>query len=332
MAISYAAVRNHHARVTMPSVENGWYTSSNIQKDPPKSISTRRIDKVGDTMATNIMIAESPDRQCEAINYYARGVNPMVSVNYGQGQSGTQAYLPYTVARDGAFRPPVLYGVTNLLPLSRLPRILTSVCATPYQPIFTKRIRDCGTVEQTREVKSDLLRVSCEAQKAIQTEPDLNEPITALQIRDDVMYQNVKTQPNCPTNAEEIRQRLRQPPIHLMTNRPSCSVTTTGAAAIKTGKDLIEKYDTLVLAPNKPNTYAHTNYSVHRESPVVFNNVHLEPSRPYTTATTSLVAPGTGFSSPQEYRRLQSRPNLGGFAGSRQIPKILENPVKRLTR
>ncbi len=332
MTISYAAVRNHHAKVTMPSIENGWYTSGNIQKDPPKSISTRRIDKVSDTMATNIMIAESPDRQCEAINYYARGVNPMVSVNYGQGQSGTQAYLPYTVARDGAFRPPVLYGVTNLLPLSRLPRILTNVCATPYLPIFTKRIRDCGTSEQTREVKSHLLRAACEAQKVIQTEPDLNEPITALQIRDNIVYQNVKTRPNCPTNAEEIRQKLNVLPIHLTANRPSCSASTTGAAAIKTGRDLIEKYDTLVLAPNKPNTDGYTNYSANKESPVVFNNVHLEPSRPYTTATTSLVAPGTGFSLPQEYRRLQERPSLGGFAGSRQIPRMLDNPVKHLTR
>jgi hypothetical protein len=332
MAISYAAVRNHHAKVTMPSIEGGWYTSSNIQKDPPKSISTRRIDKVGDTMATAIMIAESPDRQCEAINYYARGVNPMVSVDYGQGQAGTQAYLPYTVARDGAFRPPVLYGVTNLLPLSRLPRILTNVCATPYQPIFTKRIRDCGTVEQTREVKSDMLRASCEAQKIIQTEPDLNEPITALQIRDDIVYQNVKTHPNCPTNAEEIRQRLNQPPIYLTKNLPSCSMATNSAAAIKTSGDLIEKYDNLILSSNKPSASAHTNYSARKETPVVFNNIYLEPQRPYTTAQTSLVAPGTGFSTSQEYNRLQPRPSFGGFDGSRQIPKTLDNPVKRLTR
>lgn len=334
MAISYAAVRNHHAKVTMPSIENGWYTSSNIQKDPPKSISTRRIDKVGDTMATNIMIAESPDRQCEAINYYARGVNPMVSVDYGQGhQTGTQAHLPYTVARDGAFRPPVLYGVTNLLPLSRLPRILTSVCATPYQHIFTKRIRDCGTAEQTREVKSDMLHMSCEVQKSIQADPGLNEPVTVLQIRDDVVYQNVKTVPSCPTNTEEIRRRLNQPPIHLNTNRPSCSMSTNGAAAIKTNvHKILEKYDNFELTPNKPPTDAHTNYYIHKESPVVFDKIHLEPSRPYTTATTGLVAPGTGFIQPQEYKRLQLRPDLGGFDGYKQIPKMLDNPVKRLTR
>jgi hypothetical protein len=332
MTISYAAVRNHNAKVTMPSVENGWYTSSNIQKDPPKSISTRRIDKVGDTMATNIMIEESPDRQCEAINYYARGVNPMVSVNYGQGQSGTQAYLPYTVARDGAFRPPVLYGVTSLLPLSRLPRILTNVCATPYQPIFTKRIRGCGTGEQTREVKRDMLRASCEAQKAIQLDPDLNEPVTALQVRDDVVYQNVQTVPSCPANAEEIRRRLNQPPIHLTANRPTCSMATNGSAAIKTSIDLLEKYDNVVLASNKPLTEAYTNYSMSKESPLIFDKIHLEPSRPYTTATTSVIAPGTGFIQSGEYRRLQPRPDIGGFEGYAQIPKIVDNPVKRLNR
>lgn len=362
MAISYAAVRNHHAKVTMPSIENGWYTSSNIQKDPPKSISTRRINKVGDTMATNIMIAESPDRQCEAINYYARGVNPMVSVDYGQGQqSGTQAYLPYTVARGGAFRPPVLYGVTNLLPLSRLPRILTDVCATPYQPIFTKRIRDCCTADQTREVKSEMIRTSCEAQKAIQTDPDLNEPITALQIRDDVVYQTIKTAPSCPTNTEEIRQRLNQPPIYLAANRPSTNMTTNCTAAIKTNvHPLLEKYDNVTLPSNKPSTQAYTNHyiqkespvvfdnislepsrpytsattntSIYKESPVIFNNISLEPSRPYTSATTSLSAPGTGFLQQQEYKRLQSRPSLGGFDGYPQIPKMIQNPIKRLNR
>lgn len=365
MVISYAAVRNHHAKITMPSIENGWYTSSNIQKDPPKSIKTRRIDKVGDTMATNIMIAESPDRQCEAINYYARGVNPMVSVNYGQGQAGTQAYLPHTVARDGAFRPPVLYGVTNLLPLSRLPRILTNVCATPYQPIFTKRIRDCGTCDQTKEVKNDMLRTSCIAQKAIQSDPDINIPVTALQIRNDVMYQNVKTTPSCPTNAEEIRLRLHQKQPCLPQNRPSGSATTNNSTSTQnTVHTLLEKYDNFYLSPNKPNTNAQTNYSLNREStemfnnihleqplssnkpateaytnfsmnketPVVFDNVHLEETRPYTSATTSLTAPGTNAIQSVEYRRLQPRPGLGGFDGYKQIPKMLENPVKRLTR
>jgi len=37
-----------HGKATLPSVSN-WGTNTNILKDPPKGIHTRRIDKVGDT-------------------------------------------------------------------------------------------------------------------------------------------------------------------------------------------------------------------------------------------------------------------------------------------
>ena len=42
----------------------------------------------------------------------------------------TQAYLPYRVMRDGAFRPPVVTQA-DLLPLSRLPRIWTTAFTKP---------------------------------------------------------------------------------------------------------------------------------------------------------------------------------------------------------
>ena len=93
---------------------------------------------------------ETGDRICEVIKPYARGVNPMVSVMYrghggsmggvvqdrsgvvGTGQSPLTTVgsgkLPYRVARDGAFRPPVI-PPQQLLPLSRQPRNATS-CAT----------------------------------------------------------------------------------------------------------------------------------------------------------------------------------------------------------
>ena len=392
MAISYAAVRNHHAKVTMPTVESGWYTSSNIQKDPPKSINTRRKDKVGDTMATTIMIGDAPDRQCESINYYARGVNPMVSVDYGQGQSsGTQAFLPYRIARDGAFRAPVLSGTTNLLPLSRLPRILTTVCATPYQPIFTKRMRDCVTNENTREIKTDMLRASCVAQKAIQSDPDLNQPITNLQIRDDLVCENVRAQPSCPTNYEEIRQRLNQPKMCLTLNKPYANVTSNAISHAKERDMFFENYDNIeltqnkpnttantypsiqreqpfehydiklnpnrpnttaiaqpsinreqtvmfdnhdniVLTPNRPNTIANSHLSIQREQPVVFNNINLTTNRPNTQASTNSFAPGAGFNQNQEFKRLQPRPQLGGFEGYAQIPKMIDNPVVHLNR
>ena len=128
--LSYSGLTNF-GRVTLPSVET-WGTNMNILRDPPKSIVTRKIDKVGEDSAITEMIDESGNRACEAINVYARGVNPMVSVSYsnygnngGGGMAGSltglsdsftrlsgavngaQASLPYKPMNGGAFRPPV---------------------------------------------------------------------------------------------------------------------------------------------------------------------------------------------------------------------------------
>ena len=51
----------------------------NILRDPPKSVFTKRIDKVQDTDLLTKLIDGSGDR-VDGISVYARGVNPMVSV------------------------------------------------------------------------------------------------------------------------------------------------------------------------------------------------------------------------------------------------------------
>jgi hypothetical protein len=141
-------------------------------------------------------------------------------------------------------------------------------------------------------------------------------------------------------------------------------MATNSSAAIKTSRDILEKYNNFALTSNKPSTEAYTNYSMSKESPelfdniylepsltsnklttkaytncsmskespIIFDKIYLEPSRPYTTATTSLMAPGTGFIQAGEYKRLQQRPDFGGFEGYKQIPKMIDNPVKRLLR
>lgn len=124
--LSYSGLRTY-AKATLPSVEM-WGTNLNILKDPPKSIHTRRIDKVGQTQSILNAQDESGDRIAEAINVYARGVNPMVAVsfdNYSNNagrsspfQNKANASLPYKVR---TFRPPV-QRQEDLLPLSRLPR------------------------------------------------------------------------------------------------------------------------------------------------------------------------------------------------------------------
>ena len=114
--LSYSGITNF-GRVTLPSVE-GWGTNMNILRDPPKSITTRRITKVGETSSITQMIGESGNRACEAIQVFARGVNPSVGVsynNYGNGNSsggltglsnpiagcGRTAKLPYRIMDAG---------------------------------------------------------------------------------------------------------------------------------------------------------------------------------------------------------------------------------------
>jgi hypothetical protein len=213
MAFSYSGITNY-GKVGLPSVES-WGTNMNILKDPPKSVHTRKIDKVGQTSAMLTAVDESGDRFCEAINYYPRGQNPMVSVSYGQGQqSSGEAFLPYRIARDGAFRPPI-WRQEDLLPLSRLPRIWTEVSTQPYKPIFTKRIRNCGTVENTREVKNDTLQVSCASSKIISAYPNINQPdMKPGIIRDPLAPGQVSAPMSSDANAiSEIIQRMDRKPI-----------------------------------------------------------------------------------------------------------------------
>ena len=57
MSLSYSAITNH-GKITLPSIES-WSTNMSILKDPPKSITTRRINKVGQTSDITSMIDDA---------------------------------------------------------------------------------------------------------------------------------------------------------------------------------------------------------------------------------------------------------------------------------
>lgn len=134
--ISYSALTSY-GKATLPSAE-GWGSNLNILRDPPKSVTTRRVDKVFDDLSIVQTIADSRDRFCDHINVYARGVNPMVSVSYNNTK-GRQAKLPYNVMDAGAFRPPS-QRPHDLLPLTRLPRLVTSAYAQPTNIDPTRKV------------------------------------------------------------------------------------------------------------------------------------------------------------------------------------------------
>lgn len=140
--LDYNAITTRR-RVTLPSVES-WGTNMNIVKDPPKSLFTRRIDKTGDTQQILLAQDDSGDRIAECIQVYARGTNPMVSVQFQNAGNSTSGYssqavsLPYKIE---TFRPPVLRQ-EDLLPLSRLPRVWFSAYSKPGMQKFIDT-REC---------------------------------------------------------------------------------------------------------------------------------------------------------------------------------------------
>lgn len=317
MVLSYSGIVNY-GKVTLPSVES-WGTNMNISKDPPKSVHTSKIDRVGDTSAITTAVDESSDRFSEAINHYARGQNPMVGVSYGQGQkkssnfSSGEAFLPHRIARDGAFRPPI-WRQEDLLPLSRLSRILTSANTQPYNPIFTKRIMDCGTAENTREVKNRVLQVSCAANKTVSVDPNVNQPdMKPGIVREDPLAPGqVSASRSCVgANACEIMQRLEQDPV--------------------------------LLAPSRPITSGATNPSAIKEIPTVFYNTRLTQNHPTASVVTNFAAPSLSVGyNPQNgsasglmasYTRLQPRTQRGGFDGYQGVPSVnMKHPTKNLIR
>ena len=168
MSINYNAIIGHKHKVTLPSVSAG-LGSMYIPKNPTTSIHTRRITKVGETSSITSMIDDSGDRICEAIMTYSRGVNPMVSVSYGnqgngimsgnitQNSSKPMSYMPYRIMKDGDFRPPV-YTQSDLLPLSRLPRTTTSSFTQPGFADYTKKLMYPQSCDKTAGVKNEMIQ------------------------------------------------------------------------------------------------------------------------------------------------------------------------------
>lgn len=212
--LSYSAITNH-GKITLPSVET-WGTNNNILRDVPKGIYTRRKDKVGETSFITDYIDDSTDRACEAIRLYPLGVNQFTSVSYsnngnngGQRSSGltslnttTQAKLPYQILNGGAFRPPVLLQ-EDLLPLSRLPRNWTNAFSQPGFADFSRKMRTCGTAEETKEVKNQTLQGYVRPTAVYKIETPLEKPFEVKY----VIQPTINTSVSSGTRTMDITQQ-----------------------------------------------------------------------------------------------------------------------------
>lgn len=192
MSINYDAIRNRRAAVTLPNT-TGALGTLNILRAPPKSVMTRRIDKVGDTDMITKQISNSGSRICEAIRAYPRGVDPMVSVSYsnasnnagqnnmGYGSSGQRsiqvknAYPPYSLGALGMqFRPP-LRRQEDLMPLSRQARLPTDAFTQPGFADYSKRIVCETSPCNSKAVKDEILKTRIQTSKVMQYERPVKE-------------------------------------------------------------------------------------------------------------------------------------------------------------
>lgn len=188
MAFSYSGITNY-GKVTLPSVSGG-LGSLHVIKDPPKSIHTRRKDRVGQNMDHVQMIEESASRASESIRQYALGVNPMVSVSYsnhgnngGQGilntassAYGKSAYNPYALGAAGfQFRPPVRKP-QELLPLSRQPRTNTTFSTNPEMIDWSKKLACPSACDLKKEIIMKTLQINARPNEKFIIEKPIEEP------------------------------------------------------------------------------------------------------------------------------------------------------------
>ena len=143
---------------------DSWSSSGivNLTKEPAKSVTVRRVIKVGENNHVLEEMANSSDRLRDSIRPYALGVNPMVSVQFQTSKSN--ASLPYKLS--SAFRPPIIRQEESL-PLSRLHRkpveiTLNSVISNTTEPFFFHK-----PLKQTIAIDSNQLPSAPKSSKSV---------------------------------------------------------------------------------------------------------------------------------------------------------------------
>jgi hypothetical protein len=306
--ISYHGVVGHTSKVTLPSADL-WYNNMNILRDPPASITTRKKDRVGMTSEVTQMIQESGDRLNDSILVYPRGINPFVGVSYnnfgnngGQMVNGitrappvrnSQAFLPYRVVRDGAFRPPIR-DLRTLYPISRLPRTWTSSFT---QPGFIDFSKNALCLNDKRAVKTD-------------------EQVLKGQVY--------------PTTTYKISMPIVEPfEVKYVIKNPT---TISAYSGIKTmGRVTTEEYIPKKLHRHTPIHEVNTNISKNIYSHVIepVQERQYVSNRPYTSGYTNIVAQNDTSNVNRDYK-LKPTVNAGEFEGVPNIPSISREGISEI--
>lgn len=328
MSISYSGLTNY-GKNALPSVES-WGTNNNILRDPPRSITTRRIDKVFDTSMLDQEIQESGNRVAESILVYPRGINPMVGVsfdNFGSnagnriGQSllyrGQQSKMPYRVNQDGAFRPPVLRPV-DLLPLSRFPRNNTTIAPIANMADFTKKLICPGEAKDYRSVKDVKINLDVSASKHnyIRKPQEIGVSQNILQnLMKKTVNSNVKYNTNSqPSPFEKYTKSSVQDNIHYNTfSNPSRNINIRNTDS-QLGKQLANRIQGNMVS----NTKGITKHQQHE-----VEELKVKPEEKLLRGNININSVYSGLSNGalnNKTVKLPPKLNLGGIEGQAMKP------------
>jgi hypothetical protein len=138
-----------------------WTTKGipNILKNPTISVELPRKSRVGQDNYWLESNEDAGDRLRDTILPFARGVNPMVEVQFQNSGStltnNRQTSLPYKIQ---AFRPPIVKQ-EDVLPLSRLPRLSTAMTT------LAKKASNVRPYNKSNELKTIRLNVNYNSSK-----------------------------------------------------------------------------------------------------------------------------------------------------------------------
>lgn len=304
MSINYNSIIGARHKVTLPSVSSG-LGSLYIEKDPPKSITTRRIVKVGETSRITEEMDASGDRYSEMITEYARGVNPMVSVSYGNHGNGTgsgsitstsmraQPRMPYRIMDQGAFRPPVRLE-KDLLPLSRLPIQTISLEGKAGYADYTKKLMCPQDCTKTAGVKNSMRTLSVKPTAVYKLDFGVNKPSNVKYVIQNPVrvsansgkrtMDGTKTIVKVPT--KEIAEKYTR--VHAISNKNQNIQTKENFTTMDTDR-FVKEYLTKDVSSN-PRQYKH----------VKENYVNMETDRYVKDSLTKDVT-----SNPRQYRHVK---------------------------
>jgi hypothetical protein len=271
MSISYSGLRTR-SKATLPSVSS-WGVNMAIEKDPPKSIHTRRKDKVGETAGLTQMNSDAGDRIAQNINMFAMGVDPMVDISFSNnGTNGgvrrggiiQSASLPYRI--NEAFRPPVVRQ-EQLLPLSRLPRVWTTAFTQPSFPDFSKKMMEPNENDNTVGAKknADILRTSVRPTAVFHSNNKIEKPNNVSQ---SINSNPIRVEGFSGTRNMDISTKFNQTPLHTIVNDPMKVAGFVNNGSNDLRRETAQEIGTGKFIQSSIHNDVKTNFQSHKMTPL----------------------------------------------------------------